>query len=267
MKFLKEWTGSVRKNFEQRLSNPLLGAFSVSWVFFNWKAITVLLASNKEIEAKIEFLEQNYSDVNYLLWFPLASSLILTILLPWASYFVQSIQEFVNKKRSLKQIQYDTDLLKAKEELVTIQSKLEHVKASHELELEFSRRGKEIILERDSKLAQHEFEKEHKIMENDFQQNAQRHQFEMEMERRSRELEIEERQQKHQFEMERDKRERELDLEERRQRNQFDMELEKYRMENEFEDRKQERQLQSELEKRNRELEVEKYKANRGVAA
>lgn len=267
MKFLQEWTGSVRKNFEQRLSNPLLGAFSVSWTFINWKAITILLVSNKDIESKIELLEKNYSDVNHLLWFPLASSLILTILLPWVSYFIQSIQELVNKKRSLKKIQYDTDLLKAKEGLVTIQSKLDHVKASHELELEFSRKEKEIILERDSKLAQHEFEKEHRIMENDFQQNAQRHQFEMEIERRSRELEIEERQQMHQFDMERDKREQELNLEERRQRNQFDMELEKYKMEKEYEDKKQERQLQIELEKYNRELEVEKYKANHGVAA
>lgn len=256
MKILKEWTTSIKKNFEQRLTNPLLGAFSVSWVLFNWKALLFLMQSNKEIEAKIGYVESNFNDISFLLYYPLISAVFITVVLPWVSYFVQSAQEFVNKKRSLKQFQYDTELLKAKKDYITIQSEIDHIKATHELELEFSRKEKEIALEKEVKHSQHELEKDHKLMENDFKERAQRHQFEMEREKRDRELEVEERRERHKLEMEREQRERELELEERRQRHQFDMEMEKNRFEKEFEDRM-----------KKREMDVERYKADRKIPA
>jgi len=250
VKFIKEWTSSVKKNFEQRLTNPLLGAFSVSWVFFNWKVLLFLIGSEKIIEDKITFIDKSYSDITYLLYYPLISATLITVVLPWLSYWIQSAQEYVNKKRSIKQIEYDTELLKSKKNYITIQSEIDQIKALHNLDLEFSRKEKEVELESEVKQAQHELEKEHKIMENDFKEREQRHQFDMEREKRDRELEVEERRERHKFEMDREQRDRELELEERRQRHQFDMEMEKSKAEREFEDRKQIRSL-----------DVEKYKA------
>ena len=102
MHLIKEWTSSIRTNFEQRLSNPLLGAFSVSWVFFNWKALLFLSVSDKSIEDKISIVEESYSDLTTVLVYPLISAAVLTLALPWVSYWIQVIQEYVNKRGHLR---------------------------------------------------------------------------------------------------------------------------------------------------------------------
>ncbi|MGF1836784.1 hypothetical protein [Photobacterium sanguinicancri] len=268
---IKSWVASVKKSFEQRLTNPVLGAFSISWVLINWKVIMFLLSSNKDIELKITYVEENYFDVNHIVIYPILSTVFITIIIPWISYIVQSLQEYVNKKRTIKQYLYDTEVLKARENLVRAQSKEDQIRLSHELNIEFERKRHELQLEQERVQLQHEQAKENKNIEFDFQERTQRHQFEMEREQRDRDIDLEERRQRHQFEMDREKRDRDADLEERKrsyereleERNRhesleleerktrmaFDMEMEKRKMENEFEERKQERNMHFEREK------------------
>lgn len=241
MKVIKEWTSSFKKNFEERLSNPLFGAFTVSWIIFNWKLVLFLMLSDIKIEEKIKYIEVSYSDLYHILIYPLVSALFITLILPWISFLVQSLQEFVNKKRAIKQYQYDTELLSAKEKLITIQVRLDGIQEKENMELEFKRKKYELDLEMEKQHSEHELAKESKSMEFDFNERSQRYQFEME----------------------RDKRDFNLEMEEKKQSHAFEREMEKVGREREYEDRKIKREHELEMRK----LDVERYKADRHVRA
>jgi len=48
-------------NATERIKNPLIGTFLMSWIVFNWKAILVLLFSINGIETKLTDLSNKYS--------------------------------------------------------------------------------------------------------------------------------------------------------------------------------------------------------------
>lgn len=67
---------SFKSNVDERLKSPFAGAFLVSWVLINWKALLLLLLSSRAIEYRLEYVEAAYFDSWSLLWFPLISSLV-----------------------------------------------------------------------------------------------------------------------------------------------------------------------------------------------
>ncbi|EIU7615569.1 hypothetical protein L3I75_004553 [Vibrio vulnificus] len=227
MKIIKDWTNSVKKQFEQRLSNPLLGSFSISWVFFNWKAIAFLLFSEQSIENKLKVIESDYSSLNYVLWFPLASSIVLTIALPWVSLLIQLSQDVVNTKRTEKQSKYDAKILLSKTQVVTAETQLDNIKKRAEIELEYQRKSNELELEHRSKLKAHELETEKRSLEFDLKEREQRNQIDLEREKRVSEMELEERKQDHKFRMEMEKEDRERSYQDHRDQRSHELEMRK----------------------------------------
>ena len=234
---IKEWVDAVKNNFEQRLSNPVLGAFTVSWTLFNWKLLVYLATSDARVEDKIAYIDSNYSNIHSFFTFPAVSAIFITLILPWISFTIQSLQEFVNKKRAIKQFEYDAELLESKERLVITQVKLEEIREKSKMEIDFTRKKYELEIETKKRHSEHELSKESRSIEFDFNERLQKTQFEKEREKRDMELHLEERKVRQQFEMEREKSDLVLQQEERKLRQQFDMERQKNDMEMEKKDR------------------------------
>ena len=55
----KELFSSTISTTAQRVKNPALGAFALSWCAFNWKSLLYLLFSDGDILNKIEFITTN----------------------------------------------------------------------------------------------------------------------------------------------------------------------------------------------------------------
>lgn len=72
---------SLRDSSEQRISNPLYGAFIFSWISFNWKAIAIFLFSERGIYLKIDDI-QAVTNINSLLLNPLKMTLVLMLIVP-----------------------------------------------------------------------------------------------------------------------------------------------------------------------------------------
>lgn len=83
-------TETIVKPVNQRLSNPLIGSFTLSWVILNWQPILFIIFSNQPIENKIIYIHTYfYGDSWYsfmslcmYLIFPFLISLIYSVGIP-----------------------------------------------------------------------------------------------------------------------------------------------------------------------------------------
>ena len=80
---MKEIFDSFIENSKERIKNPFIGAFIISWIAFNWKPILIILFSSKTIEERIEYVETNHIDIFYNLWIPLIFAVIYVSFLPY----------------------------------------------------------------------------------------------------------------------------------------------------------------------------------------
>lgn len=79
---LKEYFSSTVNTAVQRISNPVFGAFSLSWCAFNWKSILYLFLSDSGIIDKITYISDT-SNWKTVVLYPCISVVILCGCLPW----------------------------------------------------------------------------------------------------------------------------------------------------------------------------------------
>ncbi|HCD5488888.1 TPA: hypothetical protein NBZ22_004397, partial [Klebsiella pneumoniae] len=122
---LKEFTTSTFNTAMNRVKNPAFGAFAISWCAFNWKQILYLLFADNGIYYKIEYISQNSSWWNVIV-FPAISSLVLCIGLPWINNAITKWQskpldnaDSIENFKQARMIQRSTRLqrLKAKHDV------------------------------------------------------------------------------------------------------------------------------------------------------
>ena len=92
----------VVNEIEKRFKNPFLGAFIISWLFFNWDFIYVVLFLDEKYVSlipelwnfknifitKIEYIKtENILNINKSFWFPLALSFLFVIFVEWFTTF------------------------------------------------------------------------------------------------------------------------------------------------------------------------------------
>lgn len=127
---MKEIFQSLFESTNDRLKNPIIGSFIISWIIFNWRAIAFFFFSNKNIEYKIEHINLNYSNFNNLFLFPIITSLIYITIFP---YVLMTLDKLISlavktRKNSVKDlIIFD---LKNKQKIAEEESELENIKAS-----------------------------------------------------------------------------------------------------------------------------------------
>lgn len=88
---LKEYFSSTINTAAQRVSNPVFGAFSLSWCAFNWKSILYLFLSDSGIIDKITYISDN-STWKTVALYPCLSVALLCGCLPWINNFISAWQ-------------------------------------------------------------------------------------------------------------------------------------------------------------------------------
>ncbi|WP_026836973.1 hypothetical protein [Gillisia sp. JM1] len=78
---------SINSILYQRVTSPLFGTFVISWLVWNWKIFyaSFIIDSDKITNNRIDYIVENFNDINYLIWFPLISTLILITIVPFIS--------------------------------------------------------------------------------------------------------------------------------------------------------------------------------------
>lgn len=145
MTTIKDLVISFFETSKERLKNPAISAFILSWLAINWRIVLILVFSDTSIEERIDLIEECYFDQIFNLWAPLGFALFYLLILPylmalfdrlsaWAITFRKSIshkhriddlsnrQEVAAEERQLELIKEGSpDVSKLKEELVILE--------------------------------------------------------------------------------------------------------------------------------------------------
>lgn len=122
----KELFTSTASTAAQRVKNPALGAFAMSWCAFNWKSILYLFLSDSGIIDKINYISDNSSWKTVTLY-PCLSVALLCCVLPWINNLISKWQakpldnsDSIENHRKAKQILRATRLqrLQAKKDVM-----------------------------------------------------------------------------------------------------------------------------------------------------
>lgn len=113
---LKEYVSSTINTASQRVSNPVFGAFALSWCAFNWKSILYLFLSDTKIADKIDYISAHSSWKTVALY-PCLSVAVLCGCLPWINNVISAWQakpldnnDSIENHRKAKQIIRSTRL-------------------------------------------------------------------------------------------------------------------------------------------------------------
>ncbi|CAM1346789.1 conserved protein of unknown function [Tenacibaculum insulae] len=116
---------------KERVRNPFIGTYFLSFLIINWKPILFLLFSDLKIEEKFQVIENKYTSLSYNLLLPLAIALIYTIVLPYFMWLIEELnKKSVNGRKNNQTEQLFVDI-KNKQNLAIEESKLEDIKANY----------------------------------------------------------------------------------------------------------------------------------------
>lgn len=128
---MKELLQSVFRTTEERVKNPFIGAFITSWVLFNWKPILFILFSAKNIEEKITFINENFSDLKLLIWFPLLAVFFYILLLPYLNLLFDILLKYSLFKRNEIVINKQKQIIDNQKQIAIEEIKLEEAKTEY----------------------------------------------------------------------------------------------------------------------------------------
>ena len=128
---MKDFISNFFKVSNERLKNPLLFSFLLSWIAFNWRPVFTLLLSDKKIEDRITYISENFSVIEYTLYYPLIFSLGYVLLLPYFTWLIEVLVQFAKIGRKRNLISEQLSDLKDKQKLAREEYKYEQEKAGN----------------------------------------------------------------------------------------------------------------------------------------
>lgn len=132
---LKEYLSSTVNTAAQRVSNPVFGAFSLSWCAFNWKSILFLFFSDSGIIDKISYIS-NSSNWKTIALYPCISVALLCGCLPWINNLISLLQaKPIDNNDSIENFRKAKRILRA--------TRLQRLQAKHDVTYDKVKTGAE----------------------------------------------------------------------------------------------------------------------------
>lgn len=172
---MKELLNTIFATSKERVSNPIIGTFIISWIAFNWKPIIFIIISDQKIEEKIAYIDLNFSNIGNILVFPLLAVILYVLVVPYINLLFEYLLEFSRIKRNMISIAKQKQLIENKKQLAIEEIRLEEAKTdfrerkNHNEMIENLQRQLE---EKDNQLTE-EIEKSEKLLTNAQQQLRQ----------------------------------------------------------------------------------------------
>ncbi len=137
---------SINSVLYERLASPFYGTLILSWLIWNWKIvyITFFISENKIEGTKIDYIVTNYSDINYLITFPLISTLLLLTLIPFIGNGAYWLSLKFNKWKSDKKNEVE------KKQLLTLEQSIQ----LREVIAEQEKRFDNLLLDKNTEIKQ-----------------------------------------------------------------------------------------------------------------
>ena len=141
---LKEFSSSINKIINERLTSPFYGTFIAAWLIINWKIIyfTVFVDSDEIEGNKLDFIIQNYLEVANTIWLPLLATVLLITIFPFITYLAYWANLYFSSLRKKKKNQVEKNQLLTLEESSLIKIEIQNQKI----------RFNELLVDRDERI-------------------------------------------------------------------------------------------------------------------
>jgi len=123
---------SLYRSTEERINNPLIGAFFTSWIVLNWKPILFIIFSSRNIEDKIDYIKDNFSNNSLILFWPFGIALFYVIGLPYLNWLFEVLSNKAVTKRNELATDKTINKLKGDVKIEIQKSKVENAKQDYE---------------------------------------------------------------------------------------------------------------------------------------
>lgn len=117
----------------ERIRNPFLGSFSFFWIIINWKIPFYLIASNKEVEERFEFVSLNYSSIFNTLLIPLFLAIAYLYLKDIIFNFLEKTTNGFFIKRKTTEMKKTVDLINLEKQKVGALNELKDAQERNKL--------------------------------------------------------------------------------------------------------------------------------------
>ncbi|MDO7138894.1 hypothetical protein [Algibacter lectus] len=128
---MKEFISNLFKVSNERLKNPLIFSFLLSWLAFNWRPIFTLLLSDKKIEDRITYISENFNEIQFNLFYPLIFSIGYVLLLPYVTWLIEVLVQYAKIGRKRNLISEQLSDLRDKQKIAREEYKYEQEKAGN----------------------------------------------------------------------------------------------------------------------------------------
>lgn len=127
MSTIRELITSFFEASRERLKNPIVGAFAISWLAINWRFVAVLLFSRHPIEYRIDIIEECYLNMIQNVWYPLIITGIYILILPNLMALVDVLSKWAINIRKQISNQHKLNDVTARQEIAVEERQLELV--------------------------------------------------------------------------------------------------------------------------------------------
>ena len=138
--YMKDIISSILKTSEERIRNPFIGTFLISFIALNWKAFLIIFFSTYRIEARINIVENDYNDINTYLLLPLVISAIYVGVLPYIMLLFDKIGHSALKGRKESFLQQKLIDIKGLQSIAEEEVKLENLRADYKEKSDLNRK-------------------------------------------------------------------------------------------------------------------------------
>ncbi|WMY74665.1 hypothetical protein RHD99_01375 [Buttiauxella selenatireducens] len=137
MQFIKDLFTGILKHIDTRISSPVIGAFSFSFIFINWDHFVLLIFGSSSIEKRVEDFKAffNAIDTKSIL-LPIIITVLYLFLLPVINYVVSLIQGSIEHFRYASAINQKIRKEKERGKLINSTYKAENQNKIAEQEIE-----------------------------------------------------------------------------------------------------------------------------------
>lgn len=120
---MKDFFELLFKSSKERIRNPLIASFLVSWLIFNWKSVLTMLFSDNSIEQRVRIVSPKNGIKEPGFWWPLLVAVIYVVLLPYLMLVVDFLTKdsFDKRKKNASnrrttELKHSTEVVKAEVE-------------------------------------------------------------------------------------------------------------------------------------------------------
>lgn len=123
----------------ERIKTPIAGAFTISFLLYNWRPIVILLSSELPVEQNIKHIDADYAN-RYAVIFPFLIAFFYTIFVPILGLIIDNLLVFAKRKRlqiiyNNKEFIFDLKIRVASKALLLRKEELEVDRLNAQVEL------------------------------------------------------------------------------------------------------------------------------------